>query len=165
MPELDITGLTTHGQADVVGRGDRFVAALGEAILGSDEPKLARREIADAVAVHGQLDGLGRGRDPPAFGFELCKRIGVDRFDLGNDHVGPVLLDRGPERGAVEHRKHLGCIGELHCRGIDIAIAGDHPAAEALGSNRELAAELARAEKHESGSEHERAIAASIILR
>ncbi len=58
-------------QADVVSRGDRLVAALGEAVLGSDEPELARGEVADAVAVHGQLDGLGRGRDPPAFGFEL----------------------------------------------------------------------------------------------
>ena len=86
---------------------------------------------------------------------------GVDRLDLGHDDVGPVLLDRGAERGAVEHREDFERVGKLHRRRVGVAVAGDDPAAEALGGDREFAAELARSEQHQGGEVHARAIAAA----
>ena len=88
MPELDITGFTTHG------RPTSCAAAIASSRLSAKRycevinPSSLRREVADAVAVHGQLDGLGRRRDLPAFALELGKRRGVDRFDFGNDESG-----------------------------------------------------------------------------
>ena len=145
-------------------RGDRFVAALREPVLGGDQAELVRGEVADAVAVHGQLHRFGGGRDAPPFLFELGQRRRVDRLDLGDDDVGLVLLDRGAERFSVEHRKDLERVGELHCRRVGIAVARDHPAAQALGRDRELAAQFARAQQHQGGGEHGAAIAAPIML-
>ena len=117
-------------------------------------PSSLRGEVADAVAVHGQLHGLGRRRDPPALGFERGQRRGVDRLDLRDDDVRAVLLDRRPQRRAVEHREDLERVGALHRRGVGIAVAGDDPAAEALGGDGEFAAELARAEQHQRCKVH-----------
>ena len=96
----------------------------------------------------------GATRQPSAL--ELGQRRGVDRLDLGDDDVGLVLLDRGAKRLAVEHREHLERVGDLHRRRVGIAVAGDDPAAEALGGDREFAAELARAEQHQGGEVHGR---------
>ena len=85
---------------------------------------------------------------------QLGQRRGVDRLDLGDDDVGLVLLDRGAERLAVEHREDLERVGHLHRRRIGVAVAGDHPAAEPLGGDGEFAAELARAEQHQGGEIH-----------
>ncbi len=152
--------LDDAGHADVLGSRECFLAVLGEAIAGGDEAELARGELANPVAVHRQPDRPGRRRDAPAFLLELDERRGVDRLELGDDDVGLVLLDRGAKRGAVEHREDLERVGHLHRRGVGVAVARDHPAAEALGGDGELAAELARAEQHQGGGEHGRAIAA-----
>ena len=91
----------------------------------------------------------GATRQPSRF--ELGQRRGVDRLDFGDDDVGLVLLDRRAKRRAVEHREHFERVGDLHRRGVGVAVAGDDPAAEALGGDGELAAELARAEQHQGG--------------
>src|SRR5262249_53364168 len=62
------------GEADLVSRKKRFLAALGKPVSGGDEAKLVCREIADSVAVHRQLHRPRRRRDVPAFLFELGKR-------------------------------------------------------------------------------------------
>src|SRR5206468_1136519 len=69
-------------------------------------------------------------------------------------HIRPVLLDRRTQLLAVEHREDLERVGELHRRGVGVAVAGDHPAAETLGGDGELAAELARAEQHQGCKIH-----------
>jgi len=46
-------------QPDLRGRGDRLIAAFGETVAGGDEAELACGEIADSVAVHGQLHRFG----------------------------------------------------------------------------------------------------------
>ncbi len=65
-----------------------------------------------------------------------------------------MLLDRGAKRCTVEHREDLAGVSHLHRRRIGVAVAGDDPAAEPLGRNRELAAELAGAEQHQAGKVH-----------
>ena len=87
----------------------------------------------------------------PALALQIGQHRGVDRLDLRHDEVGPVLLDRRAQRGAVEHREDFARVGDLHGRRIGIAVAGDDPAAEPLGGDGEFAAELARAEQHEGG--------------
>ncbi len=49
----------------------------------------------------------------------------------------------------VGHGHHLGQIGHLHGGRTGVAIHGDHPAAEALGGDRHLLAQLAAAEQHQ----------------
>ena len=90
----------------------------------------------------------------PAFALELGQRRRVDRLDLGDDMVGAMLLDRRAQRRPVEHRENLARIGELHRRGIVVAVAGDHPAAEPLGRDRDFAPEFARPEQHDGGKIH-----------
>ena len=82
--------------------------ALGEAVARGAQAELLGGEIADGVAVHGQLRGAGGGDDVPAFRLELDQLLGADRLDLGHDEVGPVRLDRAAQGGAVEHRDDLG---------------------------------------------------------
>ena len=85
----------------------------------------------------------------------------VDRLDLGDDEVGAMLLDRRAQRRAVEHREDFARVGDLHRRRVVVAVAGDDPAAEPLGGDGEFAAELARAEQHEGGKIHGRALTSS----
>ena len=141
--------LDHRGQPDP--RGDRLFARLGENVARGGQPQLLRREVADAVAVHGQLDGFRRRHDMPALALKFGQHRRVDRLDLGNDMVGAVLLDRAPQRRAVEHREDFARVGALHRRRIVIAVAGDHPAAEPFRGDREFAAKLARAKQEDRG--------------
>ena len=156
LPELDITGFTTQGSPTSATAAIASSRDFGEFVARGDEVELACGEFADAVAVHGQLDRFGRGRDAPAFLFQLCQSLGVDRLDFGDDHVGLVRLDRRPQRPAVEHREDLASIGDLHRRRILVAVAGDHPAAEPLGGDSEFPAEFARPQQHQCGDIHRR---------
>ena len=97
--------------------------------------------------------GAGGRDDVPALGLQRDQLLGADRLDLGHDMIGPVLLDRGAQRGAVEHREDLARVGDLHRRRAGIGIAGDDIGAEPLGRDDELAAELARAEQQDFGGE------------
>ena len=72
LPELDMTGLTTHGSPTAIRRRDGFLAALGEDVARGFEPQVPRRKIADPVAVHGQLDCPGRRRDAPSVAFQFA---------------------------------------------------------------------------------------------
>ena len=150
-----MTGLTTQGRPTCSAAASASSRLSANWYLRRDEAELARGEIADPVAVHGQLDRLRRRRDAPPFLLELGQGRGVDRLDLRNDHVRLVLLDRFAERRAVEHREHLERVGDLHRGRILITVAGDHPAAEPLGGDRELPAQLAGAEQHQSGGVHD----------
>ena len=132
------------GKADLARRPRWLRRGISaNSIFGRDQRQLARREVADSVAVHGQLHGLGGWRDSPAFRFERRQRLGVDRLDFGDDHVGLMLLHRGTKRLAVEHREDLERVRDLHRGRILVAVAGDDPAAEPLGSDGEFAAEFA----------------------
>ena len=124
-----------------------------------------RREIADAVAVHGQLHRHGARRHAPALLFEIAQGCGVDRLDFGHDDVGPVLLDRGAHPRAVKHGKDLARVGHLHRRRVVVAVAGHDPAAEPLGSDGEFAAEFARAEKEDGRQVHAPSLARASPLR
>jgi len=118
----------------------------------SHQPQLARRQIADCVAVHGQLRRAGGWYDGEAFCLQIAQHLGADCLDFGDDQVGAVLFRRSPERLAIKHGEHLAPIGHLHRRGVIIAVTGDHPRAEALGGNHEFAAQLARTEQQDGGN-------------
>jgi hypothetical protein len=47
---------------------------------------------------------------------------------------------------------------------VFVSVAGNDPAAEPLGGDREFPAELARSQEHQSGDMHRRAIAARAIV-
>ena len=80
---------------------------------------------------------------------ELEQLAGADRLDLGHDEVGRVAPHATGERRAVEHVDHLVSVRHLHRGSVGVAVHGDHAAAEALGADHELLAELARAEQED----------------
>ncbi len=83
---------------------------------------------------------------------QIGEHFGTDRFDFGDDQIGPVLFRCRAQGCAVQHREHLAPIRQLHRRGVVIAVTGDHPRAEALGGNHEFAAQLARTEQQDGGN-------------
>jgi hypothetical protein len=133
----------------VLGPDQHFLQALGIPIPRGAQPQLDRRDFADAVAVHRHLRGARRGNDGEALGLQLGEHFGADRLDFWHDIIGPMLLHRGAQQLAVEHREDLEIIGHLHRRGACIGVARDHMGAEPLGRDHELAAELARAEEQD----------------
>ena len=145
-----------------IGRG--VGSGLGKTAGRGQKGQFARRKFADAVAMHRQLDRLGRRSNVPAFTLQLGQGFRVDRLDLRDDHVGLVGFHCGPKSLAVEHRENLERIGDLHGRSIFIAVAGNDPAAEPFRGDRELAAKLARSQKHQCGGVHLRAIAAPAFV-
>ena len=71
----------------------------------------------------------------------------MDGFDLGHDQRGPLGGDQSTHRRTVEHVEHVATVGDLHCRGIGVAIGRDHLGTETLQLQRDFLAELARAEQ------------------
>ena len=59
-------GLHDTGQANLGHGGAAFGLAIGETVGRSRQPQLLRREPPDALAVHGDLRGAGRGNDGEA---------------------------------------------------------------------------------------------------
>ena len=94
-----------------------------------------------------EIDGAGARHDLHARLFELIEPFGADRLDFGHDDVGTVFPDGGGQRVAVEHVKHFACVGDLHGGGARIRVAGDDGLPQPLRRDRELLAQLSRAQK------------------
>ncbi len=96
-----MTGLITQGTPTSSAADTASSRLSAKRYLEVTSPKFARREVANAVAVHGQLHRFGRRRYAPAFLLELGEHRRVDCLDLRDDHVGPMLFDRRPDRLSV----------------------------------------------------------------
>ena len=141
------------GKAGVLRPRAHFLQRFGIAIARSRQAQFPGGEIANAVAVHRQLGRAGGRDDGEALPLQLDQHLGADGLDLGHDEIGAVLLHRGAQGRAVEHREHLPPVGHLHRGGIVIGIAGHDPRAEPLGRDDEFAPQFAGAEEEDGRSE------------
>ena len=87
----------------------------------------------------------------PAFRFHFHERRRGDGLDLRHHQVGFLGFDDATEFVTVEHVDHVAAVGDLHPRGVGVAIHGDHFDAEALQFDDDFLAEFAGAEGHHPG--------------
>ena len=142
-----------HRPAQWRGGGGQLCGAGGIGEAGGAQAQLGGRQVADAVAVHRHRRGAGRGDHGGAAGFQFSESIHRQGLDLGNQHVRVVPAHRRLECLGVGHGHHLGHVRHLHGRGAGVAIHGDHAAAEPLGGDRHLLAQLAAAQEHQGARE------------
>ena len=142
-------GLHDAGQADGLDGGAELGLGLGEAIGRGGQAERLGGEAADALPVHGQARGAGRGDDGVALALEREEGVGGDGLDLRDDEVGLLFFDHRAELLGVEHREDVARVGDLHGRGVVVAVAGDDVDAEALELEGDLLAELAGAEQED----------------
>ena len=124
-------------------------------VARSGQPQFPRCHITDRIAVHGQLSSARRRDDMIALGLHIGQYLRADRLDLRHDQVWLMFFDRCAQPVAVEHRKDLAGIGDLHRGRMVIGVAGDHIGAQTLGRDGEFAAQFAGAEEQDfSGEGH-----------
>ena len=140
-----------HRPAQGRSGGGEFGAAFGIGKARRAKPQLLGGEIPNPIPVHRDRRGPGRGNHGDALGFQLGQGIDGQGFNLWDHHIRPVLAHHGLEGFGVAHRHHFGHVSDLHGRSARIAIHGDHPAAEPLGRNGYLLAQLAAAQQHHRG--------------
>jgi len=146
-----------HDRLDHAGKADgaaglqKGFPGVGETVGRGGKAQLLGGQTADAFAIHGQPGGLGRGDDVDAFGLQGEQLGGGDGLDLRDDEIGLFRFDDPAQGGGVEHADDMGTVGDLHGRGMGIAVHGDDLDAQALGLDGHLLAEFAGAEQHEFG--------------
>ena len=141
--------LDDTGKARVLCRCAHLVEVLRIAVFRGHETEIVRREVADCIAVHGKLRRLGGRHDVETLFLKFGKDRSANGLDFRNDVVRPVPFGRVSQLFAIEHREDLARIGQLHCGGIVIGIAGHDIGAEALGGDDEFAAQFSGAEKED----------------
>ena len=133
--------------ADSVGRIAQLVERPGIEVPCGAQPQLFRCEVADRLAVHREIHRTGARDDLYPGAFEVVKPFGADGLDFRNDDVGAVSLDDGLQRRAVEHVEDFGRIGDLHGGRSRVCVARHDGLSQPLRRNRELLAQLSRAQK------------------
>ena len=100
-----------------------FFEGAGVVIACRFESELLGGEVANGLAVHGEIDGACGGGNLYAALLEVVEPFGADGFYLGDDDVGLVLVHGTFEGVAVEHGEDFAFVGDLHggCSGIGIA--------------------------------------------
>lgn len=71
--------------------------------------------------------------------------IGGDSFDLRHDVIGFFLFDQRAQALAVQHIDDVGAVGDLHRRGIGVAVDGDSFNAQTLTFDGDFFTQLAGA--------------------
>ena len=142
-----------HGPAQGRCGGGQLSGAPGVGEAGGAQAQLPGGQIADAVAVHGHRRGPGGGDHGDALGFQFGQGIHRQGLDLRDHQVRPVPPHHGLQGPGVAHRHNLSQIRHLHGRGAGVAIHGDHPAAQPLGGDGHLLAQLAAAQQHQGWRE------------
>ena len=125
-------------EANLIGSILELIEGLGIEILRRAQTQFLRSQVADGAAVHGVVDGTGRGNHLNALFLELEKPLRADGLDLRNNDIRLVFVDDSFERIAVEHREHFTLICHLHSGRIVISVAGNHILAGTHGGNHEL---------------------------
>jgi len=87
-----------------------LVKALSIPIPRRRQTQLVRGQIADRIAVHGQLRRARGGNDIESLIFELRENLGPDCLNLGHDQVRLVTFDRSAQGRPIEHRKNLAIV-------------------------------------------------------
>ena len=112
-------------------------------VTGGAQAKLLGGEVANGAAVHGVVDGTRTRHDLYAIFLVVKQPLGAYGLNLRHDDVRPVFLHHSVERVAVEHAEHLALVGNLHRRGVVVAVAGYYVLPCPLGSYHELTAQFA----------------------
>ena len=122
---------------------------IGEA--SGAQSQFCGSEVPDAITVHRHGSGAGRGDHGDALSFQFGQCVHGQCFDLGNDHGGPMAPHHLQQSLRFSHRQDFRQISHLHGGCSGIAIAGDHPAAQALGGDGHLLAQFTTAQQHHGG--------------
>lgn len=69
--------------------------------------------------------------------------VGSDSFDLRHDVIGFFLFNQGAQALAMQHIDDVGAVGDLHRRGIGVAVYGDGFNAQTLTFNSDFFTQLA----------------------
>ncbi|OMP13167.1 hypothetical protein COLO4_02163 [Corchorus olitorius] len=141
------------GIAQRLGGGGIVFVGVGEMIGRGGQAQFLGGEATDAFAIHGQLGGAGGGHHGVALAFQLHQGGGGDGFDFRHDEVRLLALDHCAQGGTVEHVDDVAAVGDLHGRGIGVAIHGDDLDAQALQFDDDFLAQFAgAAEQHAGGA-------------
>ena len=143
-----------HGEAQWSGGGFQFLEVGGIGKPGRAQTEFIGGQVADAVAVHGDRRGPGRGDHLDAVVLQGLEGIHSQGFDLRNHHVRPVAAHHVLQERCIGHGEDFRLIGHLHGRGAGIAVTGDHPATQALGCNHHFLTQFAAAQQHHGFREH-----------
>ena len=137
--------------ADRLGPGRQFLRRTGEGVGAGRQAQGFRRQLADALAVHGQLHRAGGGHDPRhARRLDIGQNLGGDGLDLRHDDVRRLGQDDAVQHLGVGHGDDVAAVRHLHGRGVAIAVHRDHLAAQPLQFNGDFLAQFARAQQHDA---------------
>ena len=130
-------------QTDLGNRRAEAFFAVGKPIAGGGKLQLFRRQAANAFAVHGELCRPRRGDHFLPGLFQFDQGVGSDSFDLRHDVIRFFLFNQGAQALAVQHIDDVGAVGDLHRRGIGVAVYGDGFNAQTLTFNSDFFTQLA----------------------
>ena len=116
----------------------------GIEILGCAQAQFLGCEVADGLAVHGEVDGACARHYLNAFLLEVEKTLSAYSLDFGHDDVGSVTLNNFSQGVAVEHVEHFVLVGNLHCRCVLILVACNDILSCTLGGDDKFLAQFAR---------------------
>ncbi len=136
-------------KADVRDGRLQLLERARERIRRARQLQLLRRELADALAVHGGVRGKRRGNDGrKAVLLDAQQFIGGDRLDLRHDEMRAFLLHQFPQRPGIRHIDHVEAMRHLLPRRIGVAVHRNGLDAQALQLDDDFLAELAGAQQH-----------------
>ena len=116
----------------------------GIEILGCAQTQLLGCEVADGLAVHGEVDGACARNHLNAHLLKVEESFGSDGFNLWYDNVRLVTLHHSGKRVAVQHVENLMFVGNLHCRCVLILVACNDILSCTLGGDDKFLAQFAR---------------------
>ena len=116
----------------------------GIEILGCAQTQLLGCEVADGLAVHGEVDGACARNHLNAHLLKVEESFGSDGFNLRHDNVRLVTLHHSGKCVAVQHVENLMFVGNLHCRCVLILVACNDILSCTLGGDDKFLAQFAR---------------------
>ena len=138
-------------QPELADGGPEVLERVDEPVRRRGQPQLLGGEPADALAVHRQHGRTGGRHDTDPAGLRLGEHVGRDRLDLGDDHVGALGGQQRTQRVGVEHVDDVRAVRDLHRRSTGVPVGRDDLDPETLQLDRDLLAELPRAEQQDAG--------------
>ena len=115
-------GLHNAGSTDLLHRSLKLLARSSETIGRGGQAQLLGSQAADTLTVHREPSGFSCGDYVVALLLQLDQSRSCDCLDFGNDVVGFFSLDDLAQTIAVEHRKHIRTMCNLHRGSIGILV-------------------------------------------
>ena len=140
-------GLHNAGSTDLFNRRLELLACCRKAIGRGGQTQLLGSQAADTLTVHRKPSSLSCGDYVVALLLQLNQSGSCDCLDFGNDVVGLFGLDDLAQAIAVEHRKHIRTMCDLHRGSISILIQCNDLDTVTLQFDGNLLAKLTRSAK------------------